>query len=137
PVCLSASHIAFGSIRMEAVFMVMAQSAATAAVMAIDAGVDVQNINVTELQNRLASNPLLNNTTIEIIVDNDDKDQVVINGNCDIVTGGYGKNLFVSENSDQKKPVKYTPEIQKKRKYAIYAYRSEEVNKSTSTYAYK
>ncbi len=39
PVCLSASHIAFGSIRMEPVFMVMGQSAATAAVLAIDAAI--------------------------------------------------------------------------------------------------
>jgi hypothetical protein len=36
PVCLSASHIAYGSIRMEPVFMVLGQSAAEAATMAID-----------------------------------------------------------------------------------------------------
>jgi hypothetical protein len=36
PVCLSAAHIAYGSIRMEPVFMILAQSAATAASMAID-----------------------------------------------------------------------------------------------------
>jgi hypothetical protein len=36
PVCLSASHIAFGSIRMEPVFMVLGQSAATAACLALD-----------------------------------------------------------------------------------------------------
>jgi hypothetical protein len=37
PVCLSASHIAYGSIRMEPVFMVLAQSCAAAACMAVDA----------------------------------------------------------------------------------------------------
>ncbi len=36
PVCLSCSHIAFGSIRMEPVFMILGQSAATLAVMAIE-----------------------------------------------------------------------------------------------------
>src|SRR5262249_30355291 len=36
PVCLSASHISYGSIRMEPVFMVLGQSAATAAALAID-----------------------------------------------------------------------------------------------------
>ena len=42
PVCLSSSHIAFGSIRMEPVFMVLAQSAAVAACLAIDQKRDVK-----------------------------------------------------------------------------------------------
>ncbi|HEY4207690.1 MAG TPA: FAD-dependent oxidoreductase, partial [Puia sp.] len=45
PVCLSASHIAYGSIRMEPVFMVLGQSAAAAAVQAIDDGTAVQDID--------------------------------------------------------------------------------------------
>jgi len=53
PVCLSASHIAYGSIRMEPVFMVLGQSAATAAVMAIAANVAVQRVDVPRLQARL------------------------------------------------------------------------------------
>jgi hypothetical protein len=53
PVCLSASHIAFGSIRMEPVFMVLGQSAATAASLAISDSVDVQDLNYTKLRNRL------------------------------------------------------------------------------------
>lgn len=53
PVCLSASHIAFGSIRMEPVFMVMGQSAATAASMAIDEGIPVQDVNYNELKKQL------------------------------------------------------------------------------------
>ena len=50
PVSMSASHIAFGSIRMEPVFMVLAQSAAVAACMAIDAKLPVQEIQVPALQ---------------------------------------------------------------------------------------
>lgn len=53
PVCLSASHIAYGSIRMEPVFMVLGQSAATAAAFAIDAGVDVQQVDYAKLRERL------------------------------------------------------------------------------------
>src|SRR4029079_18389222 len=45
PVCLAASHIAYGSIRMEPVFMVLGQSSATAAVQAIDAGGDAQQLD--------------------------------------------------------------------------------------------
>jgi hypothetical protein len=53
PVCLSASHIAFGSIRMEPVFMVMGQSAATAACMAIDSGIPVHELSYEKLKEQL------------------------------------------------------------------------------------
>ncbi len=53
PVCASATHIAYGSIRMEPVFMILGQSAATAAVLAIDAGVPVQAVDYGELRRRL------------------------------------------------------------------------------------
>lgn len=53
PVCLSATHIAFGSIRMEPVFMVLGQSAATAAVLAIDKGVDVHTLDYSLLKEQL------------------------------------------------------------------------------------
>jgi len=53
PVCLSSSHIAYGSIRMEPVFMILGQSAATAAAMAIDGKMDVQDVPYEKLKSRL------------------------------------------------------------------------------------
>lgn len=53
PVCVSSSHTAFGSIRMEPVFMILGQSAATAAVMAIDGNMAVQDIEYGRLSERL------------------------------------------------------------------------------------
>ncbi|MCG8601376.1 MAG: FAD-dependent oxidoreductase [Verrucomicrobiales bacterium] len=53
PVCLSASHMAFGSIRMEPVFMVLGQSAATAACFAIDGNQSVHEVDYTKLKSRL------------------------------------------------------------------------------------
>ncbi len=53
PVCLSSSHIAYGSIRMEPVFMILGQSAATAAAMAIDSGIAVQDVPYDKLRARL------------------------------------------------------------------------------------
>ena len=53
PVCLSSSHIAFGSIRMEPVFMILGQSAATLAVMALEADKAVQDISYEKLQQKL------------------------------------------------------------------------------------
>jgi hypothetical protein len=53
PLAVSASHIAFGSIRMEPVFMILGQSGATAAVMALDKGVTIQNISYEDLKTQL------------------------------------------------------------------------------------
>jgi hypothetical protein len=53
PVCVSSSHIAFGSIRMEPVFMILGQSAATAAAMALDANQPVQDVPYAKLRERL------------------------------------------------------------------------------------
>jgi hypothetical protein len=53
PVCLSSSHIAFGSIRMEPVFMILGQSAATAAVLAIDNKLSPQKLPYELLKTRL------------------------------------------------------------------------------------
>jgi len=53
PVCLSATHLAYGSIRMEPVFMEMGQSAAIAAALAVEQGVSVQQLEYTALRARL------------------------------------------------------------------------------------
>jgi len=53
PVALSATHIAYGSIRMEPVFMILGQSAATAASMAIDDRVSAQKVDYAKLRTQL------------------------------------------------------------------------------------
>jgi hypothetical protein len=53
PVCVSSSHIAYGSIRMEPVFMILGQSAATAAVFAIEDDINVQDVDYSKLRARL------------------------------------------------------------------------------------
>ncbi len=53
PLCLSASHVAYGSIRMEPVFMIMGQSAGTAAGMAIDDDIAVQDVDYRKLKQQL------------------------------------------------------------------------------------
>lgn len=53
PICVSSTHIAFGSIRMEPVFMVLGQSAATAASLAIDTNSNIQDIDFSKLKTQL------------------------------------------------------------------------------------
>ncbi len=53
PVCVSSSHIAFGSIRMEPVFMILGQSAATAAVLALDKNIGIHDLAYDDLKTQL------------------------------------------------------------------------------------
>jgi hypothetical protein len=53
PICLSATHIAYGSIRMEPVFMILGQSAATAGALALDGKSSVQKLPYETLRARL------------------------------------------------------------------------------------
>jgi hypothetical protein len=55
PFCISASHIAFGSIRMEPVFMILSESAVEAAALAIELNCEVQNIPYATLRERLVA----------------------------------------------------------------------------------
>jgi hypothetical protein len=124
PVCLSATHIAFGSIRMEPVFMVLAQSSATAATMAIDAKTTVQAVDVPALQARLKADPLADGGVFEILADNSDQSAVERSGNWAVETkGGYGPDFFVFDSHDgQMGSVRFTPEIPKEGRYHAYMY---------------
>lgn len=53
PVCLSSSHIAYGSIRMEPVFMILGQSAGVAAALAHKQKINVQDVDYEELKREL------------------------------------------------------------------------------------
>jgi len=126
PVALSATHIAFGSIRMEPVFMVLAQSAAVAACMAIDDKVDVQKINVMSLQKTLVSNPLLNGSLPEVLVDNSDLKDLKVNGNwvtTRMKDASYKMDyLMVAADSNVVNSVKFTPRLTQSGVYSVYFY---------------
>jgi hypothetical protein len=135
PVCLSATHIAYGSIRMEPVFMVLAQSAAVAACMAIDKNQTVQQVDVKRLQVLLHQNPLMDGSTPEVLVDNDDKGKVFITGDWKRETiGGYGASFLVTEPSDAEKMVQFKPAIMVAGNYSVYAYFPKTGNASTQTH---
>jgi hypothetical protein len=123
PVCLSATHIAYGSIRMEPVFMVLAQSAATAAVMAIDDNVPVQQVNVSRLQRELKTNPLADGSSGDVLVDDGDGG-VHRSGEWSVEkTGGYGPTFLIAESGgDKTAHVRFSPTVPKKGRYKVYVY---------------
>ena len=69
PVCVSASHIAFGSLRMEPVFMSLGQVAGLAAVMSLRQGVPVQDVSAVDLMASLARDPLQDGSVPDIFMD--------------------------------------------------------------------
>ncbi|MCA9074695.1 MAG: FAD-dependent oxidoreductase [Planctomycetaceae bacterium] len=106
PVCLSASHIAYGSIRMEPVFMILAQSAATAACQAIDANVSVQWVDYAVLRKQLDSDQQVLEISPQLIspegVDPDTLPGIVIDDVQATREGSWGASssvtLFVGES---------------------------------------
>lgn len=136
PVCLSATHIAYGSIRMEPVFMVLGQSAALAASMAIDEKKPIQQIDVKKLRAMLTADPMADASTPEILVDNDNKETVKVTGSwATAKSGGYGPDYFMSEaNPSEIHEVQFTPFIQKAGQYKVFAYFPKLPNASTKTH---
>ncbi|MEO5590997.1 MAG: FAD-dependent oxidoreductase [Chitinophagaceae bacterium] len=124
PVCLSASHIAYGSIRMEPVFMVLAQSSAVAACMAIDKNSTVQKVNIKQLQIILKNNPLADKSIPEVLVDNDDTAHAVTSGQWKREkNGGYGPSLLVNKNTGKTPAaVSFVPVIKHTAQYQVYIY---------------
>jgi len=123
PVCLSASHIGFGSIRMEPVFMVLGQSAGIAAALAVTNSQPVQEVNVAEIQKILRDNPRADGSTPDIMVDNRDTAQIEIKGQWSLVRGGfYGPDALISRVHNQSKEVRFIPAIKKAGYYTVYTY---------------
>ncbi|SHL08825.1 FAD dependent oxidoreductase [Chitinophaga jiangningensis] len=121
PVCLSASHIAYGSIRMEPVFMVLAQSAATAAALAIDTKVSVQQADVAKIQQQLKNDPLADGSTPEILVDDNDATYTTKSGDWQTENrGGYGPTLLLDNGKGN--TIRYSPAIKKAGAYQVYTY---------------
>jgi hypothetical protein len=133
PVCLSASHIAYGSIRMEPVFMVLGQSSATAAVQAIDQGVSVQKIDVKKLQAKLLEDKQILEWTgprqrasktvkqLSGIVQDDVSAEMVGVWTRSLVIGGFvGDHYLHDENTDQgKKQIRFKLPLPAPGKYEV------------------
>ena len=131
PVCLSASHIAYGSIRMEPVFMVLAQSAAIAACMAIDQKQTVHEVDIKKLQAHLEKDPLMDGSIPDILVDNDDMSAVIIDGKWNRLTsemelgyiGNYGPSMLMADTGNARvNQVIFMPLIPEEGHYNIYSY---------------
>lgn len=123
PVCLSASHIAYGSIRMEPVFMVLAQSAAVAANLSIDKNVPLHQVVAAEINGMLKKDPLLDGRPPEVLVDNEDSG-FSKSGNWQAYPNqGYGKSLLVADASAGERPsARFYPSLSADQDFDVYYY---------------
>ena len=126
PVCVSASHIAYGSIRMEPVFMVLGQSAAVASVMALNKQVDVQDVDVSEVKNLLKSYPYLDGSIPEILLDDSDMASIEKVGDWNRVEGYYYKNSYTHAESKSGK-ITIKGQVQHAGKYEVQFYCSSSI----------
>ena len=118
PVCCSASHIAYGSIRMEPVFMCMGQAAGLAVALAEKQGLGtLQEVNSDDINAILAADPYLDGTTPDIIIDDD---MAVCEGNWEVVksTRGYGPTAMKGNEGS----VTYSAVVPTAGEYEVYSY---------------
>lgn len=123
PVCLSATHIAYGSIRMEPVFMVLGQSAATATSIALKTRKKLHDLDVSALQKELSVNPYVTGKNPYTLIDEDAvllSNMVVKNSN---IWGKYNKTYFYSDNNEGVK-LSYPITLKKSGVYTLYVYRA-------------
>ena len=145
PVCVSSSHIAYGSIRMEPVFMVLGQSAATAACLAIDDGTGVQKVEYAKLAKRLLADKQvleyaapkgrgIDPKKLEgVVVDDDVAERTgfatASEANLPFVGRGYHHDGN-TKRGDQS--VKYTPNLSKAGRYEVRLSYSADENRATN-----
>ncbi len=135
---LSSSHVAFGSIRMEPVFMMLSHSAAVAACQAIDDGVDVQDVNYEKLKAQL----LVDGQVLTLeggdpnVVDNANPTKVEVTGawTTSTATFDYDVNYFHDKNSLKgEKSVRFIPNIPSNGTYEVSMWWVSYSNRSTNT----
>jgi hypothetical protein len=138
---LSASHVGFAPVRMEPVFMMTSQSAATAAAFAIDDNVPVQQVNYAKLSAGLrAAGQLLTwgavaSNTNGIAVDNSDPG-VLITGTWPVgANAGFWGNNYIHDGAEAKgtKSVKFTPSLPATGTYEVDAWWVAASNRATNT----
>ena len=127
PVCLSASHIAYGSIRMEPVFMVLGQVAAVAVAEAMaNGGCDVQQVDSRRICAAIDADPYLDGSQPDILVDDADAGVEAEAGWTRVSrSGGYGLSYLEIPADAERCSVRYTVEsMPSSGDYAVYAYQN-------------
>ena len=139
PWCLSASHMGFASLRMEPVFMILGQASGTAAALAVDDGVAVQQLAVPKLQAQLVADGQMiqwGASASGIVSDNADASGVSIVGTWTAstsISGYYGANYLTDGNTNKGlSSVTFAPTLPQAGQYQVYARWTTNPNRATN-----
>ncbi len=146
PVCMSATHIAYGSIRMEPVFMVLSQSSATAACQAIDEECAVQKIDYAKLRERLladkqvlawtgpAARAGIDPTKLSGIVLDDKQAELTGNWSTSSSIGGFVGSGYLHDSNEDKgqKDARFKFEIKVPGRYEVLVAYTPNPNRATN-----
>lgn len=131
PVCVSASHIAFGSIRMEPIFMVLSQSAAIAASIAIDQKCAVQSVKADLIKSTLMENPKADGRIPDLLIASGSTDDVMYSGKWESATkGGFGRSYKIAADLSVVSTAKFTTQPSHTGAYDVYYYYPKLLNSS-------
>jgi len=146
PVCLSSTHIAYGSIRMEPVFMVLGQSSATAAALAIDDRVSVQQVDYDKLRTRLLADKQVLEWTgprrgegrqvasLKGIVVDDGKAELVGEWPPSSVVGNFVGEAYLHDKGEDrgKKQARFTVKLPQAGRYEVRIAYTPQANRATN-----
>ncbi len=124
PVCMSASHIAYGSIRMEPVFMTLGQVAAIACALADDRNLEkVQDVDYKEIVSIMEADPFLDGSVPEILVD-DYNPGISFSGDWVLKKGrgGFGTAYLEIKTPSENSRLEFIAKIDKAGEYDLYSY---------------
>jgi hypothetical protein len=142
-VCMSASHVAYGTIRMEPVYMIIGQACGVAAAMAIDAKSAVQEIDVARLTEKLAAQKAVLSPEHLGAGPRPRLEGVVVDDADAIKTGdwafststpGFIGNGYLHDNNQDKgrKSVKFSARLPAEGVYEVFFYYTPNPNRATN-----
>jgi hypothetical protein len=150
PICVSASHVAYGTIRMEPVYMILGQGSGVAAALAVDKNCTVQEVPVKALQDRLSAQKAVLSpvglggpagtaariaaSSLKGIVVDDKEAKAIGTWLHSVSIGPFVEAGYLHDNNENqgKSSVRFVPKVEKTGKYQVRLFYTPNPNRATN-----